>query len=90
MENHSLPAGGAFTMAAHTAADFETCSTHIYSMNSHLMFLAILVFQSPHLRPPEIIIKYLLYHLRLYGPVNVPNFSKCHCFSLIEILFHRN
>ncbi len=35
MENHSLPAGGAFRMAVHKAqeTDFETCSAHIYSIN---------------------------------------------------------
>ncbi len=54
----------------------------IQSMNRLLSLIAIFVFQSPHLRPPEIIIKTFLYHLSLFK--DSTNFLKCHRFSLTE------
>ncbi len=59
-----------------------------YLFNQRIAFLsliAIFVFQSPHLRPPENIIKTFLYHLSLFKDSST-NFLKCHRFSLTESL----
>ncbi len=58
-----------------------------YLFNQWIAFLsliAIFVFQSPHLRPPEIIIKTFLYHLSLFKDSST-NFLKCHVFHSLKV-----